>query len=745
MGVFADWAEKYWEQGLTPIPVNPETKACQIKNWSTIFIKDMDEEVLNKYIKEYGHWDIGLVCGKASGVVAADFDWVGDHHLIYERMILGVLPPTPVAKMGLKKWTRFYKNHESLKLRHIKWQDTDKNFFDLIGDGPGLTVLPPSRHSDGCKYKWISTESLLDIDIQDLPIITSKEIDAIEEIAKLDINVVHALAGQRSGRVDRLFGSFWALSDICENLDHLIDSLISVDIAVHGKHEKGPYFSDPKYRKNKTAENFARFEVDRWVQYKIKSKAKKGIVWDIGCDVDYPSKINNFYMKVPKMKNGEICLDKEGEIIMVEKPDYEGMASYMKDKLGVITSDGVSYIYNGKNHENLSDLMLKKQVNDLLGSRYNPTSTKNFSDAIRTKCFAPQSSFNQSSGFLNMKNGILDISSRELRPHSKNMFFKYCLSTSYSPSAVCRRWLEFLDFIFEGNKELIGASQEIFGYCMQGGAPWLHKAFFLYGSGRNGKSTWLDTLVSLIGEENRSAVPLSGLVKPFSVVMADGKLVNAVSEGESRDISSEAFKAACSGDTLIAAHKGKPEFAMPWTARMVISLNNLPNFRDTSVGSFERAYVLPFNRYIQPGERDPQIREKLSAELSGILNWSLDGLDRLLKRGRLPEIEAQKDAMEEYKENSDTVYEWFKEWVTASDTESKFTPGMYYNHYSSWTRSRGRFASQKNIFVKNLLGYLKKHFNITRQTVSKNKTQVQAFVNISANIGNDLTIQLGEF
>lgn len=732
MGVFGDWAEKYWDRGLITLPIDPETKACRIKNWQLIFTKDITEEILAQYVSEYGHWDIGLVCGKASGIVAADFDWVGDYHLIYERMVLGVLPPTPAVKTGLKKWTRFYRNHESLKLRHIKWQDTPQNFFDLIGDGPGYTVLPPSRHSEGCNYKWATPEGLLDIDFSDLPILTSKEVDSIGEIARIDIDIIHTLAGQRAQRVERLFGLFWRTSDVAENMDALVNKMLASDVELHGKDIKGPYFSDLKYRKSKSAEEFARYEITRWVSYKTRMKAKTGVVWEVGANIDYPTKGNNFYLKVQKYKDGE-PVTKDGEPVLIEKPDYEGMAKYMRDEKGVLTSDGVSYVYNGKNHDTLSDLDLKKRVNDLLGDRYNPSSAKNFSEAVRTKCFVQQSAFQNASGFLNMNNGILDISRRELMPHSKNTFFKYHLSTDFNPSVTCPRWLEFMDFVFEGNRELIDASQEIFGYCIQGGSPWLHKAFFLYGGGRNGKSTWLDTLVALIGDHNRSAVPLSGLVKPFSVVMADGKLINAVSEGESRELSSEAFKAACSGDTLIAAHKGKPEFAMPWTARMVISLNTLPNFRDTSVGSMERAYVIPFNRYIKPGERDVTIKDKLSAELSGILNWSLDGLDRLIKRGRLPEIEAQKDAMEEYKENSDTVYEWFKEWVKASDATTKFMPGVYYKHYKEWTLTRGRFANQKGIFVKNLMRYLKTHFNLTCQTAPNNKTQVEGFVKIMAN------------
>jgi len=739
MGVFGDWAEKYYESGYIVCPIDPETKACRISSWNSIFVKDMSVEDLSFYADKYNHWDIGLVCGTASGVAAVDFDWVGEHHQIYERMILGILPPSPVEKTGGKKWTKFYKNHESLKLKHIKWQKTERNFLDIISDGPGYTVIPPSSHSAGNKYRWTTDTSLLDVSHEDLPVITEREVALIEDIAKLDLTIVHESAQRKSNRSDYLFGACLRLSDLAISLDALISDVMELDKKIHANNPRGPYFSDVKYRRTKTAEQFARYEVSRWTAYKTRHKAKSGVVWDIGANINYPTKGNNFYTRHPKLgRDGLELHDNDGNIIYTERPDYDGMACYLKDELGLKSMDGVAYIYNGKNHETLSELGLKKIVSDLLGSKYNPATARNFTDAVRTKCYVAQDSLNEDTGFLNMNNGILDISRRELIPHTKSIFFKYHLETDYNRGATCPRWLEFLNFIFQGSSDLISASQEIFGYCIQGGNPWLHKAFFLYGSGRNGKSTWLDTLVSLVGESNRSAVPLSGLIKPFSVVMADGKLVNAVSEGETRDLSSEAFKSACSGDTLVAAHKGKPEFAMPWTARMIVSLNNLPNFRDSSVGNIERAYIIPFDRYIKPEERDREIKNKIRKELPGILNWSLDGLDRLLARGRLLELPSQTSVMEEYKENSDTTYEWFKEWVKPSATANRHRIGVYYAHYVNWTRDAGRFPVHKNIFVKNINAHMKTHFNTPCHSRIDGKLVIESFSIITASSGNNI-------
>lgn len=733
MGVFGDWANRYFEAGYIVLPIDPGTKACTIGGWNTIFTKDMDEDTLEQYIKSHGHWDIGLVCGSASGVDACDLDWEGEHHSIFESAVLGILPPSPSEKRGKSKWTKFYRHNPDLKLRHF-FRVVDGNrvgFFDYISDGPGYTILPPSRHSEGCNYRW-SAESLLDLNKDDLPMITERELNAIESLAEISNEHIHATTVAKSKRHNVIFGFVWKHSDVSPDMDTLIEDTYQFDQIKFKDDPKGPYFHDEKYRKRDAPKAFCAKTVERFVEYKIKYKLKKGVNWEVGCDQDYPTKADQFYFREEKIdKNGELVTDAAGNPTYTFKPDYDGMSKYFREVYGLVTTDGVSYIYNGKNHDYISDLELKNRVTRLLDFRYNPTSSKNFTEAVKTKCFS-KSSTDNTPGYLNLSNCVLKIKGRETFPHSKKHFFKYCLATGFDPKAECPRWLEFLNFVFEGNQDLVDASQEIFGYCLQGGDPWLHKAFFLYGDGRNGKSTWLETLQFLVGLENCSAVPLSGLVKPFSVVMADGKLINAVSEGESRDLSSEAFKSACSGDFLIAAHKGKPEFAMRWTARLVVSLNNLPNFRDSSAGNIERFYALPFNRYIAEHERDPNIKTKLREELPGILNWALNGLDRLLERGHLPKVEAQTQVIEEYKRNVDSVYQWANEYVHPNENENRYQVGDFYPHYVAWCKGEGRYALAKNSFCRGVIKSIKAKNIPTVQTYSTGKQVILTRCYISA-------------
>lgn len=440
---------------------------------------------------------------------------------------------------------------------------------------------------------------------------------------------------------------------------------------------------------------------------------------------EYPSKANGFFDEIVKT-------NKKGEETISYKPNYDDMGRYFGNELSLATSKSFSYIFDEDYYRPIDDLEIKTMVDDLTLKECGPREVADFTSAVIYKCFEPQEFFKAQDGFINLKNGVLDINSRELRPRDRSLFFKYVLPHNYDPKAECPRWLEFLDFVFEGNKELADLSAEIFGYALCGGTPWLHKAFLLDGSGRNGKSTYLDVLKHLMGKDNYCSIPLRNLDKPFSVVMADGKLANIVGELEARDVNSEAFKIAVGGEELTAARKGKDEYQLPFTAKMFFATNNPPVSKDNSEGWYEKLCTIPFRRYIQPHERDASITAKLLKELPGVLNWSLDGLERLKQRGRLPDILAIDETLAEYRSVNDGVYDWVKEHVAVSEESNSYVIGNFYQHYSDWCKKEGRFPKSKRWFGRDVVRELK-HV-VTNMTIThpKNKTQCSGSFKITA-------------
>lgn len=353
-------------------------------------------------------------------------------------------------------------------------------------------------------------------------------------------------------------------------------------------------------------------------------------------------------------------------------PDYNGYADYIRDEIHMIANDKFVYRYDGKKYKYVGKIELDKLCFDLTNREVKPENVGKFNKTTLANCFLEHDDFHPPEGFINLKNGILDLKTGELSPHSPKYYFKSCLNHNYDPAAECPEFMKFLDYVFEGDQELVKLTAECFGYTLMGGTPVSHKAFMLFGEGRNGKSTWLDTLVELIGYDNKSSVSMKNLDKPFSMVRLDGKLANIVEESPYK-IDPEAFKNIVSGGSVSAAHKGKDEYDLRVKARLFFAANKFPSFQDASVGNRERLIIIPFKKFIKPEDRDTDIQNKLNKEMSGILNFALLGLEMLRERKfKFIQSKASKDIFEEYIEETDSVIRWFKEYIKFTGDKSDF-------------------------------------------------------------------------
>lgn len=518
-----------------------------------------------------------------------------------------------------------------------------------------------------------------------------------------------------------------------QTLSHIAEELLNADVPMSGViehvlgkdlilHSREPYFknktvwgdlADAPYRAalKFTSEVYKPIESKRLAENSLYEK--------------YPSMRTGFFFEAPKVsKGGQVILDNFGNPVLTKIPDFDGLAKFLRDEMHLRTTTSFSYIYEEDRYRLIDDGEIKQIIDQITKAKALPHHVRDFASAVFYKNYCRQEEFQCPDGSINVKNGVLNIKTKELSPHTPSKFFNYILPHEFNKDAKCDRWLEFLNFIFEGNQELIDVTAEIFGYMLAGGDPWLHKAFFLEGSGRNGKSTWLDVLKALLGSANYCSIPLKNLDKPFSVVMADGKLANIVGELDSKDLSSEAFKTAVGGEELIAAHKGKPEYQLKFRAKIVVATNNPVNFRDSSPGNYEKLYILPFNRYITEDERNPNIRDELIADLPGVLAWSLEGYQRLLNRSRLPKINVIIEALDEHRINSDAVFQWFEEYVSLDDSiENAYQLGAFYEHFQTWCKSEGRYAVTKNWFVRGVVRELKRKIPNLRISKSKAKTR----------------------
>jgi P4 family phage/plasmid primase-like protien len=442
--------------------------------------------------------------------------------------------------------------------------------------------------------------------------------------------------------------------------------------------------------------------------------------------LEFPTKESGFFRKEMNSKKQ-----------MVDVPDFVDFSKWMAFDKNLKANDAFNFLYDDGYYQRLPNMKLQSITQALVKENTAPHVINQFVNSAKNHCYVDKENLVEPPGLINLKNGILDVRNKRLQPHSPEYFFKYKLPHEYIEGAECPEWLKFLERTFEGNQELVDLCAEIFGYVILGGEPFLHKAIVLSGDGRNGKSTFLDVLKYMIGRTNFSSIPISQLQKPFSVVMADGMLANIVGETTAGEINSEAFKTAVSGEELIASQKGMPEYPLAFNARLILACNKLPHLGDATAGAYEKFLILPFNRYIQAEERIALFAKRhLFPEVSGVINWALRGLDRLILRGMLPEITIVQEQNIELREEIDSVFAWMQGRVNLTYDE-KF-PVLtvkiknWYPNYEQFCVSEKRNSIGPLQFSKRIMAEVRKHPHL-RITRPQNSIAVTGRVEITFN------------
>lgn len=235
---------------------------------------------------------------------------------------------------------------------------------------------------------------------------------------------------------------------------------------------------------------------------------------------------------------------------------------------------------------------------------------------------------------LNLRNGLLDLNTRTLRPHDPTHLSPIQLPVAYDPAATCPRWERFVNEVFPEDCRVL--AYEIIATLMRPDTA-EQRAILAIGEGGNGKSTYLTGVTAFLGRENVAGLSLHRLDK-FAVARLLGKLANICPDLPSEHlVSTSAFKAIVGGDRLTAERKFQSSFEFGCFARLVFSANHYPQSKDGSHAFFRRWLVIPFERTFDPRDQTP--RPVLDAqladptELSGVLNRTLEALATMTARG----------------------------------------------------------------------------------------------------------------
>ena len=261
---------------------------------------------------------------------------------------------------------------------------------------------------------------------------------------------------------------------------------------------------------------------------------------------------------------------------------------------------------------------------------------------------------------INLENGTYFFGSdgsRGLREFRRDDFLVYKLPFPYSSEAKCPTFNAFLNRVVP-DKELQLILAEFIGYVfVKTSRLKLEKALLLYGTGANGKSVFFDIIYALLGGVNVAAFSLNSLTSEsgYYRAMLANKLVNYGSELNGvREMAF--FKQLASGEKIEARLPYGEPFLIEDYAKLIFNCNELPKEIEFTKAYFRRFLIIPFTQAIPAEEQDPQLADKIiSGELSGVFNWMLEGLDRIIQNKRFTFSRESSSVLINYQEQSDNV------------------------------------------------------------------------------------------
>ena len=268
-------------------------------------------------------------------------------------------------------------------------------------------------------------------------------------------------------------------------------------------------------------------------------------------------------------------------------------------------------------------------------------------------------------------------------------FTPLATSTRYNPDAYCERTDKFLDFLTCNDKELRMLVEEVMGHVLLT-HEFPHKAFFFTGeSGGNGKSTFIELLRGMVGDDLVANVPLEKFDDSTMIHSLSGKLVNLADDIDDSFLEKSGnFKSLVSGDTIAIRPIYSPPFVLKNTATMIFTCNETPKFKDKTGGLSRRIIVIPCENTLKEEEFDMTLKDHLrhdETSRSYALNLAIKGAARLKANGnKFSKVERSERATKDYLLDNDLIAQFFSQHKNITDVFEGQDIKSCYNFFIAW-------------------------------------------------------------
>ena len=298
-------------------------------------------------------------------------------------------------------------------------------------------------------------------------------------------------------------------------------------------------------------------------------------------------------------------------------------------------------------------------------------------------------------------NGLLHISTRTLLLPDPRLFTLNVVPVAFNPKArKPKAWLKFLKELFGTDKQSIELLQEIFGLLLIQDMKF-QKVFLMVGPKRSGKGTIARVLRALIGPCNTVNPTLSGLSTNFGLQPLISKQLAVITDarlGYHTDgkVVTERLLSISGEDAITIDRKNKLAWSGMLSTRFLILTNELPRLADASGALASRFTPLILNRSFY-GKEDLKLTKKLLEDLPGILNWALDGLERLEERGHFILPKSSQEAVYDLEDLGNPIKAFIEERYEWGPGKRASVAAVYVD-YSQWAEENGTKPAPKSIF-----------------------------------------------
>ena len=667
----------YLQRGWSVVPVE-DGKKKPASFWKRYQAERADEEQLRRWFdptRGGRYTRLGIVLGLVSGrLCVRDFDdgerydkWAEDYPEYAHSL------PTVRTWRGVHVY--FLNPIDSVLTKTLKFTDGELRYEGSI------VVAPPSLHPEGRHYEWI-----VPIPVSGIPEIDPSEIgllgDPVDKKRDKGANKNGPIReGQRNTSLASRAGS----------LRHRGVSLeaILADLLEMNRNQCDPPLSEQEVES--IARSISQYQPDTGVTIRLTEMGNaRRLVNRHGQDLRFVGLAKKWHA----WDGRRWCPDDTGEV-----------DRRMKDTARSIYQESIDCT-DPEIRPKIAVWAIKSEANKIIRASIALAQSE-------PELAVLPSVFDTDPWLLNCLNGTLDLRTGKLKQHDRNDMISRLAPVEFRPGATCPLWQEFLDRITAGNRDLQAYLQRVVGYSLTGDAN-EQAIFILYGTGQNGKSKFLEMLRLLLGNYALNTPTKTHVVRSPNDATNEQdrlngyRLVTAVEWEEGQKMAEGFVKQVTGGDTVTARFLNKEFVEFAPTFKLFLGTNHKPQIRGGDFAMKRRIRLIPFTVTIPESVRDKKIIEKLRPELSGILNWALEGCLEWQRTG-LGEPADVTDATASYCEEMDVMGRFIAECCfERADIRTK--AGTLFKKYIDWCSCNGEKPMTPTAFGMRLgeRGYSKK-------------------------------------